>query len=95
MTHITQELLKLPVLELEQTPNLTLLDVARELRRIGRGMEADYYLSTIPVILYQRGINLEDSYTMTMGEITFELSKPIAPEGWDNNIWGKSIVCPQ
>ena len=75
--------------------NITILDVARELRRLGRGTEADYWLTTIPTMLYYKGINLEDVYAMTMSEVEWELKKPQAPEGWDNTIWGKMIVCPQ
>jgi hypothetical protein len=75
--------------------DITLLDLARELRVRGRGVEADYWMTTIPTMLYYKGLNLEDIYAMTMSEIEWEFKKPVAPEGWDNTIWGKMIVCPQ
>ena len=96
MIRITQELLKLYVQEHEPTPSVaTLLDVARVLRSLGRGEEANYYMTTIPMMLVYKGFNLEDVYIMSVDEVAFELNKPIAPAGWDNTIWGKSLICRQ
>jgi hypothetical protein len=80
----------------EQILSPTLLDLARELRKRGRGEEADYWVTTIPLLLHSKAkVNLEDAYTMTIDDIEFELSKPQAPEGWDNTVWGKAIICPR
>ncbi len=85
--------------EPEQTRSLarrlTIIDLAKELRRLGRGNEADYYITTIPTMLYLRGFNLEDVYTMNIEDVEMELRKPPTPIGWDNTVWGKEIVCPQ
>ena len=78
----------------EPTRNLILLDVVRGLRKRGRYQEADYWLLMVPTMLSAKGIYPEDAYVMTVDEIQWELNKPLSPPGWDNTIWGKSVVCP-